>query len=191
MMNEKKLDRLDDLLLDLYGEESTAEIEEGLKDEHIFSVSMLDGYLTAVLLASFEVPTENWIEGVWREDEAPLLSAAEKETLIAEIGDYYQHLKQTLNKQLVEFEPLVYYTEFKGQTFAQIDLWLDGFERGFEYFEQYWRLTQPIEELVDQILAFDDETNFDDLSAVARDKAVSRLSQLVIELYQVSRSDLP
>lgn len=182
----KKANELDEMLLNLYPEP----IEDTGKDEHIFSLSMLDGYLTAVLLCPQSIVQEDWLEGVWQEDALPgFASEAEKNKLITLLAEQHARLERAFENELSEFEPLVYHEMHKGQALPAIDLWLDGFERGFEYFEAAWRLNPQIENTIDAILGFDDDCEFERLSLDQRNKSLERLCDLIIQLYALNRSN--
>ncbi|WP_119344586.1 UPF0149 family protein [Facilibium subflavum] len=182
----QEVNDLDDLLLSIYPEPPKNPEDE----EHVFAVSMLDGYLTSVLLAPREIPYQQWLVGLWRDDEIPVFkNDEEKERLLTLVNRYYQMLKRQFSQDLTNFEPLVYYTLDSGNAIPQVDLWLDGFERGIEYFETYWVLNQQIEKVIDKILAFDDMLNFDHLKLEERNKALPKLTDLVIQLHALNQSN--
>ena len=185
-LDSKKANELDDLLLNLYPEPA----DDFDKDEHIFSLSMLDGYLTAVLLCPEPIDQEDWLEGVWQEDELPSFKTdLVKSNLISLLSEHYEKLKKSFDNELSEFEPLVYHEMDKDQALPAIDLWLDGFERGFEYFESAWRLNPQIESTIDDILGFDDACDFEGLSLDQRNKSLIKLSDLVIQLHALNQSN--
>ncbi|WP_192484353.1 MULTISPECIES: UPF0149 family protein [Cysteiniphilum] len=178
--DSNKANELDDLLLNLYPEPA----DNFDKDEHIFSLSMLDGYLTAVLLCPDMIDHEDWLEGVWQEDALPQFkSEAEKEKLIKLLIAEHSRVKKAFANELTEFEPLVYHEMHNDQALPAIDLWLDGFERGFEYFVDAWILNPQIEAVIDDILGFDDDCDFEHLSLDQRNKSLERLTDLIIQLY--------
>ena len=98
-------------------------------------------------------------------------------------------LKKAFDNELTEFEPLVYHEMKKDQALPAIDLWLDGFERGFEYFEAAWQLNPQIESAIDDILGFDDDCDFENLTLDQRNKALERLTDLIIQLHALNRSN--
>ncbi|WP_116963503.1 UPF0149 family protein [Fastidiosibacter lacustris] len=181
----KKINEFDELLLNLYPEPE----QNFTGDEHIFSLSMLDGYLTAVLLCPEFIDEQDWLEGVWQEGSLPhFKDPAEQTKLLEGIAQHYDTLKHCFDNELVDFEPFVYHKMYKGQAMPAIDLWLDGFERGFEYFEAAWHLNPQIESVIDEILGFDDECDFENLSLDQRNKELSKLSDLIIQLYALKKS---
>ncbi len=184
-LTTKEINQLDDLLLELYPEVDAS--YEG--EEHVFSVSMLDGYLTAVLLAPFPIEEELWVEGLWQEDNPPVFQMpAQKKILLDAIKKHYLYIENIVNGDLVEFEPLTYYAADNKQLVPQIDLWIDGFARGVDYFEKCWRFNKQIDEVIDLVLAFDDNHDYDNLSLDQRNKVLPKLGDYIIQLHALNKS---
>lgn len=182
----KKANKLDNMLLNLYPE-PTDTLD---KEEHIFSLSMLDGYLTAVLLCPETIDNEDWLEGVWQEDALPeFKSHTEKDQLIKLIFTEHYRLKKEFDNELTEFQPLVYHQIYNNKVLPSIDLWLDGFERGLKYFEDSWHLNPQIESTLDNILCFDDDFYFEKLSLNQCNRNLEKLTDLIIQLYALNRSN--
>ena len=184
--NTSQIDGLDNLLMELY-----PEVEDDFQgEEHIFSVSMLDGFLTSVLLSPRKITYDDVLNGVWQDEREPSFKSDEhKDQVLNSISKYYKSLVKKFDNDLTNYEPLVYYTIDGKMSYPQVDLWLDGFERGFEYFESSWSLNVNIEDNIDQILAFDDDCNFDALNADERNKCLAKLTDLVIQLHALNRSN--
>lgn len=184
--DSNKANELDDLLLNLYPD-TTDDFD---KDEYIFSLSMLDGYLTAVMLCPEVIDNKDWLEGVWQKDVLPKFkSESEKAKLIKLLIVEHSRLKKEFINELIEFEPLVHHEMNQDEVLPAVDLWLDGFEHGFECFEAAWQLNPQIESVIDDILGFDDDCDFENLSLDQRNKSLERLTDLIIQLYALNRSN--
>ena len=181
----KQADELDEYLVHLYPEPHP---QGG--DEHIFSLSMLDGYFAAVLLCPDFVDRSDWYEGILQEHTKPNFTSVQQQQRFTQLLDeYYQKIKTQFDQGLIEYEPMVYHEMVNEQVMPAIDLWLDGFERGFEYFENAWKLNASIDEVIDQILSYDDICQFETLNLVQRNKAIEKLADLVVQLQALNNSN--
>ena len=126
-MTEEQLDELADLL------------DSDLTPEDCMDLSMLQGYLTAVLIGPPIEDAQRWLTPIWGEGpQADHFAAkAEAERLIELVVMLYNELEEQLQDGAEDFEPILYLDEESGQQIARP--WCMGFMYGAALNEAAWQ----------------------------------------------------
>ena len=138
-LSEAQLDELADLL------------DSDLTPEDCMDLSMLQGYLTAVLLGP-EVEPERWLAQVWGEgaDAGYFPAKAEAERVVALVVDLYNEIDQQLRIAPEEYEPILYMDEERDLQIARP--WCMGFMLGAALNEADWQPLLDDEEIGQALL---------------------------------------
>ncbi len=126
-MTEAQLDELARLL------------DSDLTPEDCMDISMLDGYLTAVLVGPPVSDPDRWLAQIWGEGpQAKHFSAkAEASTLVGLVVDLYNEIDLQLQQAPDEFEPILYVDEENDLQIARP--WCMGFMLGAALNEEAWQ----------------------------------------------------
>lgn len=126
-MTEAQLDELARLL------------DSDLTPEDCMDISMLDGYLTAVLVGPPISDPDRWLAQVWGEGPQAKHFAAKAEaaTLVGLVVDLYNEIDAQLQQAPDEFEPILYVDEENDLQIARP--WCMGFMLGAALNEAAWQ----------------------------------------------------
>lgn len=126
-MTEAQLDELARLL------------DSDLTPEDCMDISMLDGYLTAVLVGPPISDPDRWLVQVWGEGPQAKHFAAKAEaaTLVGLVVDLYNEIDAQLQQAPDEFEPILYVDEENDLQIARP--WCMGFMLGAALNEAAWQ----------------------------------------------------
>jgi len=105
---------------------------EDLPDESM-DISMLDGFLTAVVIGPNLVMPSQWLPEVWgKSPEQPMnwKSVSQAERMTGLVMRHMNDIIWYLDNDPEHYEPLLYEREHEGQTIPIIDEWCTGFIRG-------------------------------------------------------------
>ncbi len=102
------------------------------------NLEMLDGYLTAVLLAPQQISSSAWLPPIWSADAdaAAFGSGQRLQKVVSLVLRYYNELATTVGKD-PEWEPFCY-AEQADSGFAVGEEWIDGFAQGLEIWPAAW-----------------------------------------------------
>ncbi len=154
---DAELAELDDFLLDRLGDED----DENDSDPGIFSISGLDGFLTALVSAPTLVTPEHWMPVVWGDYEPEWESESAFEQIIGLIMRHMNTIAATLDEAPHEFEPLFLEREEDGEFFMVVDDWCEGYVRAVALTNAKWRAGgTEIERLLNPIRAFTSVTDW-------------------------------
>lgn len=156
-LNDEELDWLDDFLLDRIDDDADT---KG-KNEGILNVSVLDGFLAALVSGPAVVPPSRWLPEVWGDFEPEWKNAREFETVFALLIRHMNGIAVTLMEQPEDFEPLFLERVVEGKTYAIVDDWCEGYMQGVGLTADLWRAGgQEMEDLLVPIRAFTHETDW-------------------------------
>ena len=104
-------------------------------------LSMLDGFLTALMVGPSVVPPSRWLPLVWGEPEGPEFETIEQAQRITSL--LLRHMNaigKHLSEEPESFEPMFYTRAVDGNERTIADEWCEGFLRGVEEVDfESWR----------------------------------------------------
>jgi len=156
-ISDEKLDRLDNFLLERIGDDADT---EG-KDEGIFCLSQLDGFLAAVVSGPTMITPSQWLPAVWGDFEPVWDSEKEFQEIFMLIVDIMNSNATLLMDSTDEYEPLFLEHEVKGKTYTIVDEWCEGYIRGVNLARNQWDTGGlEMQILLTPIAAFTSETKW-------------------------------
>jgi uncharacterized protein len=125
-MSEAELDRLSELL------------DSDLTPEDCMDISMLQGYLTALLIGPDLPDPDEWLAAVWGEGPQARHFAvrAEADEVVDLVVRFYNELANELTQKAQDFDPILYLDEESGQQVCRP--WCLGFVLGAALREDMW-----------------------------------------------------
>ena len=133
-ISEQELDRLDEFLSSRIDEdEYTPE-----KDEGIFCLSQLDGFLTAVASGPVMIPPSQWLPAIWGDFEPEWESEEEFQSILLLMTSIMNSNIETLMNRPERFEPFFNEHFSDGKTFTIVDEWCEGYMRGVSLAQDLW-----------------------------------------------------
>jgi len=123
--------------MNLFTPLSSADIEEldaflmsDATGDHAMDISMLDGFLTALVIGPAQVPPATWFPKVWDRPEMTWASAEQAERMGGLVLRHMNSLAACFQEEAESFEPLTYFREEDGKEEEVIDGWCQGFVHG-------------------------------------------------------------
>ncbi|MBI5329344.1 MAG: UPF0149 family protein [Betaproteobacteria bacterium] len=116
-------------------------------------ISMLDGYLTAIIIGPGAIAASEWMPGVWGEkagDALKFKNPAQAKRIQSLVLRFHNDRVHSLAEEEEAFEPLIYQDEVEGETAPVIDEWCIGFITGMQLDPEGWT---PLLEEEDDISA--------------------------------------
>jgi uncharacterized protein len=107
----------------------------------IMDIAMLDGFLTALLLAPNTVLPSRWLPMVWGETtEQPMEfdSDTQMRHILELVMRHYNQRARDLAAGVDLYDPVVYTREHEGRELSVIDEWCTGFMRGVVLDAEAW-----------------------------------------------------
>ena len=154
---DAELAELDEFLLARLGEEDEADES----DPGVFSISGLDGFLTALVSGPQLLPPEQWMPAIWGDYEPQWESESDFEQIIGLIMRHLNTIAGTLTEAPREFEPLFLEREEDGEIFLVVDDWCEGYVRALALTAKAWHGGgAEVERLLGPIRAFTGETDW-------------------------------
>lgn len=129
----------EDFMTEAKLDEVSALLESDLTPDDCMDISMLQGYLTAVLLGPEMTEPEVWLKTIWGEGpEASYFAAkAEASRLVELVVELYNEIAQQLQVSAEDYEPILYLDEETGLQIARP--WCMGFMYGAALNEEAWQ----------------------------------------------------
>lgn len=157
-LTDEELEDLEDLLLDRYGDEE--EPEEG-RDEGIFLLDELDGFITALVSGPVAVLPPVWLPVVWGDYPPLWQSHEEMDYFMGLLRRYQNEIANLLAQHPESFEPLYSWYELDRKRYDIVDDWCEGYMRGVHVLGASWEEGHPqATELLAPIRAFCQETEW-------------------------------
>jgi uncharacterized protein len=140
-LGEDELEELDNLLLNRRGHED--EEDDPDRDEGVFEIAGLDGFLTAIVSSPDVILPSQWLPVLWGEAEPVWESAADCERSIGLILRHMNGIAGTLMECPDEFEPIVYERTVDGTTHTIVDEWCTGYMLAQSLVSESWEAAAP------------------------------------------------
>jgi uncharacterized protein len=129
-LSDKEIEELDDFLLDAEG------IDESM------NVSMLDGFLTALICAPKLILPSEWMRWVWDtehgKDSPNFSSEDEAGRILSMLMRHMNDITRTLSHAPEYYEPLLLENINNGNPIPILDEWCMGFVKGMSLDEEEW-----------------------------------------------------
>jgi len=129
-LSDKEIEELDDFLLDAEG------IDESM------NVSMLDGFLTALICAPKLILPSEWMRWVWDtehgKDSPNFSSEDEAGRILSMLMRHMNDITRTLSQAPEYYEPLLLENINNGNPIPILDEWCMGFVKGMSLDEEEW-----------------------------------------------------
>lgn len=106
--------------------------------DNSMDVSMLDGFLTAIVSGPKMVPPNQWLPLVWGKESIRWKTSAQAEHYMSMIMRQMNTIIDILQNEPDQFIPLVYTREKDGQTIDIIDDWCSGYVMGMNLDAASW-----------------------------------------------------
>ncbi len=129
-LSDEEIEELDDFLLDAQG------IDESM------NVSMLDGFLTALICAPKLILPSEWMRWVWDtehgKDSPNFSSEDEAGRILSMLMRHMNDITRTLSQAPEYYEPLLLENINNGNPIPILDEWCMGFVKGMSLDEEGW-----------------------------------------------------
>ena len=129
-LSDEEIEELDDFLLDAEG------IDESM------NVSMLDGFLTALICAPKLILPSEWMRWVWDtehgKDSPNFSSEDEAGRILSMLMRHMNDITRTLSQAPEYYEPLLLENINSGNPIPILDEWCMGFVKGMSLDEEGW-----------------------------------------------------
>ena len=129
-LSDEEIEELDDFLLDAQG------IDESM------NVSMLDGFLTALICAPKLILPREWMRWVWDtehgKDSPNFSSEDEAGRILSMLMRHMNDITRTLSQAPEYYEPLLLENINNGNPIPILDEWCMGFVKGMSLDEEGW-----------------------------------------------------
>lgn len=106
--------------------------------EDSMDISMLDGFLTAIVSGPKMIPPSQWLPLVWGQDSMRWKTPAQAEHYLSMIMRQMNTIIDVLQNDPEEFVALTYTREDNGQTIDIIDDWCAGYVMGMNLDREAW-----------------------------------------------------
>lgn len=180
-MTEAQIDELSELL------------ESDLTPEDCMDISMLQGYLTAVLVGPNVADPDRWLASIWGEgpEAAYFAAKAEASRIVELVVELYNSIDLQLQASAEDFEPIVYMDEGSDLKIARP--WCLGFMYGAALNEEAWQPLLDDEEygpaLLPIVMCADEEGRAEmdaegEDPQVFEDEVAEELPELVTAIYE-------
>lgn len=125
-LSDAEFDELDGLLL-------SADTPESCMD-----ISMLDGFLSALLIGPNTLLPSRWLPEVWGDASTDFTNQAKAQRILELIMRHYNDRAGDLAEGVDLYDPAIYSREVEGKAVAIIDEWCTGFMRGVMLDAEAW-----------------------------------------------------
>ena len=126
-LSEAEIDELDSFLI------------SDRAPEECMDISMLDGFITAIVSGPEMIVPSEWMAVVWGDHEGPEFESVEQ---AERIMDYIMRLSNNIIHTLMdspeEYCPLLYANKEKGKEYVIAEEWCDGYLLGIEMRKEEW-----------------------------------------------------
>ena len=158
-LTDDELEDLEDLLVDRFGDEDD-DVDDG-RNEGIFLLDELDGFLTALVSGPVAVLPPVWLPVLWGDFPPQWQSPEESDYCMGLLRRYQNEIANLLAQQPDAFEPLYSWYEMERQRYDIVDDWCEGYMRGVRVLGPMWEDGHPeVTQLLAPIRAFCQETDW-------------------------------
>jgi len=106
--------------------------------DHAMDISMLDGFLTALVIGPHQPSPQQWFPKVWGTPDMAWSSAEEAERMSSLVLRHMHSINACFQTNPEAFEPLTYFRDNEGQEEEVIDGWCQGFVHGMLLDQAAW-----------------------------------------------------
>lgn len=157
-LSDAEVEELDDFLLDADG------IDESM------NVSMLDGFLTAIICGPKLIPPNEWMRWVWDtehgKDTPHFASVDESTRILSMLTRHLNDITNTLDRAPEHYEPLLLENINHGNPIPILDEWCMGFVKGMSLDQDGWsEIATAHADWLSTILLYGTEKGWDTLLA--------------------------
>ena len=179
-LTDPEYDELDQFLMsDATGDES-------------MDISMLDGFMTAMISGPNVIVPSQWLSKVWGNQEMTWNSAAEAEHMISLLLRHMNTIADVLLNAPDDFEPMTYTREHEGKTVEILDEWCVGFYEGIRLDLEAWKplmQSDELQEMLFPILLYGTEGGWDQMKANPKlaerhDEFAQMLPRCIVDIYK-------
>ncbi|MDX8409380.1 MAG: UPF0149 family protein [Mariprofundales bacterium] len=175
-LSRKELHRLDDFLISRITDEEGNEN----KDEGIYAVCMLDGFLTAILSGPETLMPSHWLPAIWCDFEPEWNSERELKETMTLIMRHVNSISAALVEDLEHFEPLLGYAEVDGTHYMVADEWCEGYMRGVSLCSEAWNCGgESVQDMLTPIRLFG-LLEMDDMLATLSEDRIVQIQQTIL-----------
>lgn len=136
-LDEAEIDQLNELLFSFSEKAEQQHGKAGEEVDCVFSVSELDGYLTAVLTGLNPISPSEWLPALWRGKLPNFESEAELQQLTDLLMRHMNSLGDSLFENPDNFAPI--YEVGDSEDEVLVDEWCYGYMRGVELRDRDWQ----------------------------------------------------
>jgi uncharacterized protein len=119
-------------------EELSAYFASACAPDDCMTISMLHGFLCAVLSGPMVMPNE-WLPHLWGKEEPGFESEAHMQRIIGLLMRFYNGVAAELTSNPLRFEPLLDVTQRAGAERVDAEAWCVGYGLGMTAHEQAWK----------------------------------------------------
>ena len=137
-LDEVEIEQLNELLFSYSEKVEQEHAKDGEDVDCVFSVSELDGFLTAVLTGLNPISPSEWLPALWRGKLPKFESEAELQTLTDLLIRHMNTLAHSLFEDPESFAP-IYEVSEESEDEIIVDEWCYGYMRGVELRDKDWQ----------------------------------------------------
>lgn len=167
-------------------------VSDSTPEDCLFSIEMVDGYMTALVVGPEVIPTERWISCIWDQEnneEPSFSSVAEKKMIHNLLVRHFETIAQQFEEDPDEFFPLFEqygYADEEEKRLA-VENWALGFTVGMELAHASWKPFLEDEEraqfVTPMFLLAKITEDFDDLTEEDLDNMTLLMPGFVTKIY--------
>jgi len=110
--------------------------------EECMDIAMLDGFLTALVIAPNTILPSQWLPAVWGETEEEDMvwdSTEQMQRILGLVMRMYNDRVQDLHEDIDAYDPLIYQSQHEGKPVPILDEWCTGFIHAIELDPEAWQ----------------------------------------------------
>ena len=160
-LSSEEMEMLDEFLLYRTADDAY----DAGKDEGVFNLSMLDGFLTAVVSGPEMAPPSQWLPSLWGDDEQIWDSEDQFRRIMSLLMRHMNGIAGALLEAPDDFEPIFLSREVEGKEYLIVDGWCEGYLRGVSLSSAKWNKGgKEIRSLLEPIALFGSEALDEELA---------------------------
>ncbi len=141
-LDEAEIEELNELLFGYSEKVEQDHAKDSQEVDCVFSISELDGFLTAVLTGLNPISPSEWLPALWRGKLPKFETEAELQKLTDLLMRHMNSLANSLFEDPESFAPIYEISEEDGSEEVVVDEWCYGYMRGVELREKDWATLQ-------------------------------------------------
>ncbi len=169
-LTDQEVNQLDDFLLDRVDED---EYVDGM-DEGILDISMLDGFMTAIVSGPDTIPPSVWLPAIWGDFEPTWKSKKEFEQIFTLMVRHINTIASMLIESSEEFEPLFLERIVDDKTYLIADEWCEGYLRAVRMNANDWFEVEEVSDQLKVISLFASQEGWEQLKGMTDEEVAYR-----------------